>query len=407
MYWWAGGQLSARIAAIRAAGDPASIADLAPEPAPAEENAAAEFAALDDDLDAFSRDYEQFFKTAVGKRYEQARDRGHLATSKQLAAMRAILDKYPALAAGLSRAAACPRYASLADFKVDAPKFTDQSIERIQQFRTAGRFQAWQIETLVGAGQSAPAVERGLEQLKLARLWENEPTLVCYLVGIAVRDGAADRIYDALAAGKVAPELHAELDAELARVDAAGRFAHMLRTERAYGVSSMVSQTRGNSPLGARIAAMMLMRSNLGVLDYYGKLMPVAEKNWHDNAAERKSGGLLAGPTTYGRFVDLLVPAVRGAYQAHQRDVALQRCLRIYNALREFAEANGREATGLNDLKLPAAATLDPFTGQPLLLKLTPEGWLVYTAYQDGADDGGDLKQQKDWGVGPRAQRAP
>ena len=54
MAWWVEHRLQTKIAAIRAAGDPASIADLAPEPIPADQNAAAIIERIAPRLDEFA-----------------------------------------------------------------------------------------------------------------------------------------------------------------------------------------------------------------------------------------------------------------------------------------------------------------------------------------------------------------
>ena len=82
------------------------------------------------------------------------------------------------------------------------------------------------------------------------------------------------------------------------------------------------------------------------------------------------------------------------------------RALRINNALRAFAEKNGREAKGLDELNLPKGATLDPYSGQPLKTKHANDGWIVYSVMSNGVDDGGDFVEIKDYGVAPRALRA-
>ena len=55
--------------------------------------------------------------------------------------------------------------------------------------------------------------------------------------------------------------------------------------------------------------------------------------------------------------------------------------------------------------KLAKATTTDPFSGQPLKLKHTDEGWVVYSVMQNGADDGGNFIDLKDFGVAPRQLR--
>ncbi len=92
-------------------------------------------------------------------------------------------------------------------------------------------------------------------------------------------------------------------------------------------------------------------------------------------------------------------------FQANARSLAVSRALRIENALRQFAEKNGREAMGLDELNLPAAATIDPYSGEPLKLKHTDEGWIIYSVMENGVDDGGEFKQLKDFGVAPRKRR--
>ena len=51
---------------------------------------------------------------------------------------------------------------------------------------------------------------------------------------------------------------------------------------------------------------------------------------------------------------------------------------------------------------LPADATIDPFNGAPLHLAKLSEGWLIYSVGANLKDDGGDLVDKKDVGLGPR-----
>ncbi|MFV1991696.1 MAG: hypothetical protein ACC652_13265, partial [Acidimicrobiales bacterium] len=83
------------------------------------------------------------------------------------------------------------------------------------------------------------------------------------------------------------------------------------------------------------------------------------------------------------------------------RDVALLRALRIVNAITAYTQREGHPPTGLDSLGLPEASTIDPFSGAPLKLKQTDDGWVVYTVYKNGTDEGGDFKDQADWGLAP------
>ena len=44
---------------------------------------------------------------------------------------------------------------------------------------------------------------------------------------------------------------------------------------------------------------------------------------------------------------------------------------------------------------------MDPFNGQPLELQWTDDGWIIYSVYQNGVDDGGVFDKQQDSGLGP------
>jgi hypothetical protein len=100
-------------------------------------------------------------------------------------------------------------------------------------------------------------------------------------------------------------------------------------------------------------------------------------------------------------LADLLLPALEAAISAANRDTAFARSLRVYSDLQHFAEENDREATGLVELSLPKEATIDPFSGRPLIVQNTNAGWLVYSVGADGIDDGGNFDEHKDVGVGP------
>jgi hypothetical protein len=96
-----------------------------------------------------------------------------------------------------------------------------------------------------------------------------------------------------------------------------------------------------------------------------------------------------------------MIPAVQAWFDAEMRWLAMIRGLRIFNALTDFAKKNGHEANGLDELNLPKEATIDPFSGKPLKLKHTKDGWIAYSVYSKGVDDGGTFIDMKDYGVAP------
>jgi hypothetical protein len=85
--------------------------------------------------------------------------------------------------------------------------------------------------------------------------------------------------------------------------------------------------------------------------------------------------------------------------RADRADLARIRSLRVINALGLFAEANGREAEGLEELRLPPEALADPFTTASLVVRRRGDGKrVVYSVGQDGVDNGGEVERGLDVG---------
>lgn len=410
MAWRTESRFRSVIASIRVANEPASIRELAPPAIPASENAAAILEKLGSRLDAFSKDYTQFFDTALGKVYVESSDKGTPPTREQTEAIHAILNKYGDLSDGIASASRFNKYASLSDFSVDHQTFLDNSLKQpIRRIRTATYFLGWHAEVSTVEGHPEMAVEQGLELLRLVRLYDSEPLLVNFLVAVAVREYACRILYDGLNAGPMPPQVHAEVERELALHDNPQRILHAVKTDRAYS-ASVIAELASHPPAGSPqppwsyVVAWPVKRHFVGALEYIDPQLTLIETSW---PRLNRSFGRTGAPerSGLGPLADLLAPAIQAAYGAERKIVGVMRSLRVFNALCAFAEKNGREAKGLEELGLPREATIDPFSGEPLKLKHTDEGWIVYSVMTNGVDDGGDFKDLKDYGLAPRKWR--
>jgi hypothetical protein len=408
MAWLTEHQLQTRIAAIRAAGDPASIADLAPKPIPDDQNAAAYLERIRPQLEEFSKVYARFLdKSPLGKAYDESRDRGERPMPEEIEAVRSILDKYPEIDTGLAAAAACEQYASCADFTLGHQQFLEEQLKReTGGARTAARFSDWRNEVLVADRKPEQGARLALGSLRIARLHDAEPLLVNYLVGLALRGIAARNLYDALSVGPVSPQLHAAIDEEIAKHDDPQRLVKALKTEQAYGIATTESIGRDFAcgqvnPIWMNVAGWPVKRLYVGAAVSFDRVFTLAAKPWNEICHD-----LGPPPTGDGVLADLLMPALKAAFQADARDLATLRSLRIFNALRQYAEQKGHEARGLEDLSLPKEATIDPFSGEPIKLKHTDDGWIIYSVMDNGVDDGGDFIGMKDFGLAPPRYRA-
>jgi hypothetical protein len=411
MAWRVRAQFNWKVAAIRAAGDPASLDDLTPNPIPETENAAEVLAAIGPRLKQFSKEHGKFFDTPVGKAFEARTDRGLPATPEQIAAIKKIVDNYPDIDAKLAAAATCDQYASVADFSAGPQKFLQINLNGgVNDVRTASRFIGWRMQTLIAEGKQEEAAKLGIECLKLARLWDNEPLVVNALVGIAIRNIIIHSIYDALAAGPISAATRAALDQELAISDDPQRLVHVLKTERAYSVSMI--EEFNTPPPNSGVASLILVRMfgwvmqrhYVGVLDFYDEQLALASKPWIDVHNQIGQAGSTAD-AKFGPMAGTVAPSVQSLFEAEARNIALLRSLRLFNAVTKFRAEKGREASGIDELAIPKNATIDPFSGLPLKVKLAKEGWVIYSVMKNGVDDGGDFVEFHDYGVAPTSYR--
>jgi hypothetical protein len=394
MAWRTGARESSIKAAIRTQGDPASIADLKPEPIPDHQNAAAQVAALASELKAFEKDHIAFLEnTDLGKAYDKS---DALPTAEQAAAIQTILDKHEAMKGAIDRAAACNAWASVGDYSVDHTQFIEQLLRRVQNFRTVMRYARLELDTLAAAGRRDEAMRRGTGMLKLSRLHESEPTLVAYLVSVAVRGTAIDGLDNTLAAGPVSADVRRALDEELARADRPDQFGAILRLERGAAMDASLAVA---GPV-SRMLGWPVKRYYLEAYQMLEEVIALADGPWPEFRKQAKSWEGRDVDTGHGVLANLLAPAIAASVTARDRDLALIRSLRVLNALQGFEEREGRVASGLKDSGLSGDAIIDPITNSPLLATRRERGWTVYSVGKNEKDDRGDFYDWLDVGVG-------
>jgi hypothetical protein len=393
--WRASTRLRITLLRLRAGGEPTSIVELTPQPVSKEQNAAAHLRRLKPQLDSFSQDLSVFYKTPLGEAYDDLNDRGALPTNEQCQAIKDILERHFELVGEIEMMADLPVYASLLDFELDHPRFVLQMMDEVTPFRSVARFLNWRMQTLTANGEPNAAVESGIQLLRLTRLFENEPAMVNHLVMVACRHIACQGLNPTLRSGQVTAELRAKLDAELALHNDPKRLPRVLSEERAVGLDAMADWRRG---IAGRLLGWQFANWQADLIDFYDTQLSLVEHPWYESHEKIGDSEMAAD---YPAVVWMLAPAMQSTYEASNRDTALLRCLHILNALAAFRDEKGREAAGLADLDLPVEDTMDPFSGKPLIVKWTVEGWLIYTVFKNGTDDGGDFEEIKDWGLAP------
>jgi hypothetical protein len=389
-------RLSAKFSAIRAAGQPASLAELAPEPINAEQNAAVQMERIARPLESWEKRFlHEFEETDLGKAWDDGRSARGLPTAEQVAAMEPIFAAYPKIVPAFEKAAAAPAYASLWSYNVSGNQFVANMMTSVQRRRTLANFIATKMRILAAQGKRDEAVALGVKMLRLTRHFDNDPVLVTFLVNCALRGITVEALNSILQSGPVGTAARLELEQELTLQNAGKPFVHALQTERAAGEAFVAQAT----PPLLGFLGWPIKNWQADVLDYYDEAIPAAGKPYFQSGADmhKINSQHSAGST----FVKLLGPSIESGFIAENRTVVYLHCLRVLSAINGFVQEHGRDPSGLDELGLAAPMTLDPFSGQPLRLKRIENGWVIYSVFQNGLDDGGDFKDMKDFGLAP------
>ena len=387
--WITDSRLERQLAAIRAAGDPVTLADLARPPIPPETNAATYLRRAEADVAAISDETQPV-------RYVSAYP-GFLMLPEDQKIVKVSLAAHPHVVPLLEQAAACPDYDAQLDYTLPFAEFIDKLLDVLNKSRSAARVLHYRAMVLVAEGDRDEAVRTALPIFRLARHFDRNPAIVSYLVAIAVRGVAIDSVNAALQTGPVSKEVRDALDAELAVQQRMEGVVWALKSERAYMLESFRNGGRMNDFWLIGRGVSNLQESEC--LELFPRLIaegndprPYSQVEQSIEAEKEKS--VVAG---------LLFPVLKAANRSVARAKALIRSLRVLNALQTHAPAAGDAVPEPTELGLPAEAITDPFNGEPLHVKRTAQGWLVYSVGPNLQDDGGKVDDQTngDVGVGP------
>ena len=269
-------------------------------------------------------------------------------------------------------------------------------LDGVGKSKSAARVLHYRATLLAAEGKRDEAVRTALLIFRLARHFEHNPTIVSYLVSIAVRGIAIDSANDALQTGPVSKEVRDSLDAELSIQQPMTGFAWALKSERTYVVEASSGIPAPNSWFIVRGVCNMQRSACL-------ELFPTCIALAGDPRPYCQIEQTLDDKGKKPILASLMLPGLKAAYESVTRAKALIRSLRVLNALQAHVAAGSDAAPKLTDLGLPAETTTDPYNGEPLHVKKTPQGWLVYSVGRNLRDDGGKLDDPHDGdiGVGP------
>jgi len=303
------------------------------------------------------------------------------------------------------------------------------TLPHAQAAREAARALAARATFRVGNRQYAQAWEDCRACWRLGAHIAEGPTLIEKLVGMAIRGVAKDSTLALLQADDlpedIARQVFTDLEALTASLDMADSINHAERfmfldftlrliTGRLGGVAQGTGGYGGHFVENAsRVLAFDVnVPLRLGN-QWYDRLAMAAtmdDRQQRSVSLERIEadisavggginskllGGLLSRKKRSEAFGDvmlsLFLPAVGAAVDAKDRDQANFILVRLAAALAVHRSRTGEYPTSLDEL-VPAALAdipLDPYTKRPLIYERRGEGYLLYSVFENGVDDGG------------------
>lgn len=385
--WWFSRPVERQLAEIREAGQPVTFADLATEPGPLDEDARLLIESIQAELKAM----EDKLIPLIAHEDEGLLDQD----GQQL--VESVIADHPDVLPTLEQAATAPRYSVVILEGTSGTNFVKHSLESLQRNRSVARILKWRAQQQHAAGDPDAALATTITLFQLCRHFDQEPTIVFYLVAIACRAVAVAEANIILRDPDLSDESRIALEQELARHNFQELLRHALVTERVLGIAMFEEYS---AQLGGWISRPYWLYHMLNYLDYLGQEIEIATLPLDETREARQS----IDKQELDTFTRLMAPAVDQLHEATARAAARLRALRILNAI--LLHAPEAATIDRDQLGLPADVFLDPYNGQPLVIKKTEDGWLIYSVGADREDDGGQIDEYgdmgfRDVGIGP------
>ncbi len=368
-----------KLAELKAAGEPTSLAELARKPVPPEDNAATFLRRAAAGLEAI----ETAVEPGIDKLSKAERDsdwKWHRAPAGLEELLHKQFTEHAEAIALVEKAADCPEYDPQLNYDQSPEAFIEDYVQMSQDVRRPIRVLNYRVAMQLTDGEREQALDTCVTMFKLCRKFDQRPLLVNFLVALAVRGVAMDATVDTLRSGPLPEAAYERLETELARQDLSASFRAALRSDRAFGIDyfrELRSKENYTSLPG-------------GKQDFYDYLVLFSELSQRVDRPYVESVDWL-GEQHFNKLTDLMTPAIEATLVTKNRATAQLRCLRVLNALIRRELAGKTDVTALAELGLPADALVDPYNEQPLHVRREKDGWLVYAVGRNLKDDGGEV----------------
>lgn len=393
----AGSRLEAELAHVRDAGEPITLAELAPAPVPESENAAPllleAFELAEDEPDAWH-------EGITLEAYENDPFGQEESWYAELAAW--VEKNEPAL--GKAREAGAR---PACRFDLQWEKGIEMESPQVWGLLTISRLMRARAILAARDGDVDGAIATCAEMVRLAEIGLQDPLLIYLLARAAIVDQAVVTAQDVLTRGRAATGALRNLLSRLSAVPGKEELHRMFVGERAFGYSAydlvrrepaqlnLFSPMEGNGNLGHGLLLRLIPDTvlELDSAHYLSLLRRTIELAKLPYREARSDWSALEGELEDGPWYAVIAPMAIAAFPMVARRWTMHEArvevARLGLSLELHVREHGALPATFADLPLSLPVD-DPFSDSPYVLKTMGDGeWRVYSVGPDGKDDGG------------------
>ena len=410
-------RFDAKIAELRAAGEPVELSELVPPDIPDQENAAVVYQEVFELIGLLSEE--------MRDKFDRLDDEREAWTPEELEEARSLVKEMAEAIRLLHKGGEREKCIYPIDYSVPGMTVLLPHLTKVQD---VGRLLKISSRVNLADGKADAAVADAVQILKLGQSSYAEAILISRLVGIAVCESGLQQLEVVTNDSQPSPNALKKVIAVLGDVEDRAGYILAMRGERCIGLNcfdmilndpdrleglgTSPSDERGRSaqPIRLRLAwifrALFLMDA-MTFLDVMETHVEAAEGTF----AQRQGGNKLVAAkmeemksrSFYTHMISgFLLPAVYIVHEAFDADVAAKSVAKCAVGLRLYRMKNGRYPVKLADIapefidKVPE----DPFSGKPFIYRTEDKGFIIYSVGENRVDDGGAKLERRKWKEG-------
>jgi hypothetical protein len=383
--WRASTQLESRLAKLREQGAALTLDELQAERLADDDNAQTWIRRAKphtEALDKLLRDYQE------AEEFQTFRP-----TDEQIEMLEKAFEEHAEAFELYEKAASCSGFQS--DWRIGEQPSESLRIhlDEVSEARSIMRHCSARAGLLMAHGNFDEALQLGLQMLKFSRIAGHQPMVLGYLVSLACRSVSLEVITAILERASLTDEQRVQIDQGLAECESVESFRHALASERIYGLAAFRSEI-----FGGTLGSMLIWKFKIDACDYLeliGQMDDWAARPRYSIAGELE----LLADRKVGMLTKMSLSALLQIRHAHDRGVARVRCVRLLNALQNQFPDGIPDQPLLSELSGAEDTRLDPFSGEPLVVRVAEEDIVVYSVGINGTDEVGQFDDQADEGI--------